>query len=579
MSPKYNYWFCVGISFILIAIIFSLKMVKEFFVNVPDELNADIFLTIASISGTIFAIFFSMILMTVQHASTNYLPSILKTFKKDTRSKFIVILSFFTIVINLFFYLYGNPNLINIAMFTFCISFLSIVLYYYEVLNFINPSFIVENIENNILTQMEKNIKRLNKTVKNNAKETSLKKFSGLLYYTKLNSADYFNANIKLIDELFNHIERSEVINDPETHIKSLNSLSNVVEFYLSTKRVDLQEDAFIEYVLTKLKLQTDFLINKNEHFKILEIVKTLEKFALASINNLNTVHFADLNYTAMIISSHIEKIGMKSVQTKNLDISKECILSLKKIGFLSINKNLNLNMTEEGIKKIAISSDNWFIYNHSIGSINLLLNHIIECMPKKQNVRKIIPESDIGNLINVQGELLKSAIIKYGGYLQESAAISPMFGPLSNVKLSKIIEKIIWLSNTPPVQMATHNYETVSKKFIRKILNNQSQIIDVAKRRKSNIILMNYTTEFLEVTEGLNKTKLKTYEKGFDEEILLLNELILKCYRDCHTRILLIGEIKEFLDKLEQNKTENKEIIEQLRDILNLLEKEKNEK
>ena len=577
MNKNNLYWLKLSLSFFLISIILTINYVEDFFNNINIFNKLDIFLTLASINGVFFSIFFSIVLVSIQHSATNYLPSILEAFKKDKKLIFIVIVSMISIVLNLFFYI-AEINLLNLASLLFSISFLSIILYFYEMLNFLSPLYLVTNLKEDIIEKMSKLKDKTLKQTQKEIKGTFLEKFSSSVKEAKLNSKDYQNRNVEEISKLFNHIERSNAINDFETYKKSLESLSQIVNYYFSNKQVDVQNDEFISYILTKLKLQVDSLIIKNEHFKIVEIIKTLENMGIGSIDYLQIMLTQRFNYMAALISYYLKEIGEKSVKVGNLDLAKECILSLRKIGIRSIDKNLNLTMVEDRIKDISNLSNDWFIYHNSISSINILLCKFIEDMLKKESSKKVIPQFD--RLIEIQTDLLINSIKRYKGSLNSDAATSPFFGFLSETRLSKIVGGLIRMSQNPPVQLATHNYEKLAKETIKDIFDKQKEVIKIAKDNKANIILINYTNEFLEIFKFFNKVKLKTYENGFDEEIELLKKLILSCYKDHHTLSMLKITIKNYKETLEYNDNgTNGELIKEINKILKKLEKMKNEK
>lgn len=574
MNYKTNYWVNLGLFTLGFILFISFKKISEFLSDIPLNFNLEIYLTIATINGTLFAIFFSIVLIAVQHSAQNYLPSILKRLKKDFRLIFVIIIAFASILLNILFYITNSYNLFVYSIMIFYVSFMSIVLYFYEIINFINPSVMVDDIRDKILSNMHKDMILLNKKTKKEVRGTILERLFGLAYQSKINSKDFYDSNIKLVEELFNHIEKSEIINDPETYKKSLENLSKIVDFYLLNKKLDSQQDAFIEHILIKLKLQADFLISKREHFKVIEVISTLEKISFSSLKNLKTLEIRGMNYITSLICYYIEQIGLESVQIKDLDLANECILSLKKIGMVSIDKNLNLNMIGERIKKLAIYSDEWFIYHKSISMINFLLIHLLDEMPKKENIKKIIPDYQVSYLIDSQRDILISSIKKYKNSLKISAVVSPLFGPLSEVRLNKIAEKILYLSQNPPVEMATANYENMSKKFIGELLKNSQQVIDIAKENSSSVILIDYAKEFIEILDSLIKTKLKTDRRGFSEEIESLKNLIMKCYNNDHTLNFLKMSIKHYLEKLKEDKKKNSNTIKQLNILLKKLEK-----
>jgi hypothetical protein len=574
---KINYWLKISISLFLISFLFSIDLIEKFLYGLSFINKIDIYLTLASINGVFFSIFFSIVLVAVQHSATNYLPSILKTFKRDKRLIFIVIVSLLSILVNLFFYLSEVTTLFFLSLLIFLISFLSIIFYFYEMLNFLSPLFLVNNLKDEIIKKMGK-IK--DKTIKQTQKEikgTFLEKFSPFVKEAKLNSRDYQNKNIEEINRLFNHIERSNAINDFETYKKSLESLSQIVNYYFSTKEIDAQNDEFISFVLTKLKLQADFLIIKNEHYKVIEIIKALESMAIGSTEYLSVMPTQRFNFITTLISDYLKEIGRKSILSGNLDLAKECIHSLKRAGIKSIDKNLNLSMIEYKIKEISAISDDWFIYNNTIASINTLLCKLLDDMLKRESSKKIIPEFEIDRLIEIQTELLINSIKRYKGSLGTDTSTSPFFGFLSEVRLSKIVGRIIKMSQSPPAELATHNYEKLAKRTIKNIFENQEKVIKIAKENNANITLVNYVNEFLEIFKFINKIKLKTYNEGFIEEIKLLKELIISCYKDKHTLNMLKTTIKSYNESLEyNNKKSNKKLIEEINKILKELDKKK---
>lgn len=528
-SIKFNYWFKMCISFFAISLLVSLSSINQFFYKLILESKIEIFLILASINGAFFAIFFSVMLIAIQHSASNYLPSILSNFRKDPKLIFVIILSLVGILFNLFIYLSGYYSFILVSAILFLINFLAIIFYFYEILNFVNPLFMVENKKQEILKKIGLNksrtLRRVKKSLKKNFSEKILP--LGLACEAKLNSKEYAEENIEFIDELFNHIERSRAINDPETYKKSLEGLSEVIDLYLSTKKVDLQSDTCISHVLTKLNLQANFLLKNEDHFKIVEIIKTLEKIGISSLGRLKAVNINGINYTSSLICYYLTKIGKKSIESGDLDLVAKVVVSLENVAMASIERNLSTTMIEARIKELSDDSKDWFMYNNSLNSLGKLLIYLIESIPKKKNLKKVLPEQDLHLLIKYQSEILNKAVKKYGGYLEISGAVSPIFGVLSEVKLSKIINKLLWLSQNPPKEIATHNYETMSKTFIKGILNYHKETIKKVKEHRATIVLIDYKRELLESLKELNRTKLKTYDEGFKEEISLIEELI----------------------------------------------------
>jgi hypothetical protein len=566
MTEWNNYWIKIAISFFLISSIFLIKEVNNFFNNLYLFDKLDIYLSFASITGVFFSIFFSIVLVAVQHSATNYLPSILGRFRKDKKLIFIVIVSMLSIFLNLFLYLSGISYLLVLSLLIFLISFLSIIFYFYEMLNFLNPLFIVENLKKEILMRMEKLRNKMIKQSKKEISGTGLEKFPALAQEVKLNSKEYREKNIEEINKLFSHIGRSNAINDFETYKHALECLSQIVENYLSNKKIDSQQDEFMEYVLTKLKLQANFLIRNNEPFKVIEIIATLKKIGISSLNKLQVLHFGGLNYITSLICYYIEEIGATSAECKNLDLTKECIVALKNIGIVSINKNLTTTMTESNITKLAVV-DGWFIYHNSLGAINQLLIELIINIPKKEHLKKILPEQDMYTLIKNQAKIINSTVTKSKTSLEIASSLSPAFGPLSEVSLLNISKGFIYLSQNPPVELATHNYETMSKKFIEDLLEHQKEIIKNAKQTKSSILLGDYTEFLCKLIIELNNNKLKTYKDGFKEEIESVLGILFECSNNEHS-YMFKDKIDSLLNELEKDKKKNKEIINKIKEL-----------
>ncbi len=564
---KFNYGLKISLSFLIISLFVSINKVSEFFYNISLSEKSDFFLTLASINSTFFAIFFSIILIAMQHSASNYLPSILNNIRKDSKLIFIIVISTLGTLFSLFIYLSENYSLTLLAIILFLLNFLAIIFYFYEVLNFVNPLFILEKIKEKIIRKMKENKNKTLEKVEKDINGNPLQNFSPLVYLAKLNSKEYFKENITFVDELFNHVERSRANNDPETYKKSLESIFYVVDFYLLNKEMDSQQDMFISHVLTKLNLQADFLLSNNEHFKITEIINTLEKIAISSLKNLKII--GRTNYLTALCCYYITEIGKQSIIIKNLDLTKESLASLKKIGIESINENLSTNIVENNIKEISALSNSWFIYNSSLDSINTLLDYLIENIPKKKNMRKfMVDQNDLRTLIKVQGEILKLAL-NVKNDLEITGAISPLLGFLSKVRLSRIVYRILWMSKNSPVEMATHNYEKISKSSIERLLNEQEPIIKLAKKINSNIILIDYPRELLETLVLLNKTKLVTFNDGFKKEAELAIKLILECNEENSGLHLLEQAINNLIIELNKDKKENKDTIDQLKKIL----------
>jgi len=516
-----SFWLQLVLASIVVFLIFSNKIINTSIHSLNISSKAGLFLTIASIIGILFAIYMSMVLLVIQHSSTNYLPSVLNKFKKDSKFMFIIFLTLISIIFNIYIYGSENDNFMILSYGLSILSFLSIILYFYEIINLINPLVSLDRLMNKIKKQISQNYKLANKLNKIEKSHPILKRMKFLISNHRfINDKKLLDSHKKYVDEIFFHIEKSEARNDPETYSKATDCIIEFVKYYFSYKKMDSQTDLLLEHIYTKLEILSYDFFKRNQHFKLNEIINVYKEIGLVSFT-LKVLHLRGHNYTASLPASYLNKIGKKSVEIDDLDLTKEVILSLKEIGLKSIKENSTTNHVEEYIAELSLAAKHQFIYSSGLFSINELFVHLFS---GKQY-------SDYHNLNKSSKKIIISILVNVKSYMNQNVVFAPLFGMASKVHLKYLFASLIKISQLEIKKEIGRRYlEETSKKEISNLIKVHEEIINILIEAKLNWILDDYAETFKDVILMLSNTKLKTYKQDYLDEIKKLISLLFKC-------------------------------------------------
>jgi len=478
--------------------------------------------------ATITAIYFSISVLAVQHAATNYTASILEYYKRDLDNWLVytllcsgLYLSSMMLIGRASILVLDSGKTISLLNFGFVIlisSFAVLAMQFVHLFDLVNPKRIAENAKQRCFSEIEKAPSRVTSILKRIKAETEVERkwMQSRLYrdflFHKYQSTVLRPCYEKVL-QIADIVSKSSIKREAETYAAGLAALSDVAQKYVSIRRDDTsQEDDFLGDIYGKL-VSTSKIAFDNEDLSLLqEIIRTLERIGIATVEIRPISEFSGPNQATGLAIIHARDLGMRAAQKLLWDGTAQSVRSIHKIGIAAIQKTRHGSLAPSSILdlgKIAAKCREWFVPYVALGTLGELLFH---------SVRAKAPiHGDPMEILDAIEQLSLSALEQGLGHL----ALASLFPIMPEESLVKIVYAVLDVKNEPYPSIETRGREKYAKEIVSELLEALGKIGSEAAKRDSPIALGRIVDCIDEITVVLIGEKFKTFSNGFHEELL----------------------------------------------------------
>jgi hypothetical protein len=496
---------------------------------VAHPLDSSVFSMMGTILATVLGIFFSISIIVVQHAASNYTPSILEQYKKDGKTLFVLFYYWASLIMAIFSLQYPeNLYLINVMIWLFIFSFLFLASQFVHIIDLIDPREIIEKTKRATLNNIKHIPFRLESVVKkakpkNDFERNFMKlphyKYAVLHHENSLMASTQMGV-LQISDVVMKASKRREL----ETCITGLKALSQIVEGYVSIRKDDpTPDDAFIQYVSTQFSAIFEVALENRDTLLLQEAVLAFEAVGCSTTDIKPPISIYDgPNHSTNVTVWNISSLGIKAIENGFSDAAVQAIVSLKKIGLLAIQKTGGDGLASDKIMDIGkkgVVQGNWFVTNHAFDGLKEVL---FSAIMRQVNVYGE-PYAILENIESLAQEGIKRGL--------EQFAFTSLFPMLPENSIEKIAWAAFHIKNAEYPEIETNFREKYSKEVMSKFAETIGRIAACASE-KGHLILAGQCADcMLRIAMSMLKEKLKTIEEGYKSEIIDLINALDECY------------------------------------------------
>ncbi len=390
---------CGFIVGIVLIVLLTHKEIIHF--EVLDDDYRTLLSTVATIIGTILTVSFSILILGIQHALSNYAPSLLRYFviEKTTITSFIM-LSFSTIICLFGLMLPWRSTMVGLAYFFLTYSFVILAYYFYirsktstsisifEQLRKDARRYIEKKIEKKLKAQViqaSKNPFFANPTLNLNTELQST--MAQLITGTVFHTTGILKPIQDYIDEIVGLIHRNLQSNDYESVKHGLKTISRIVQYYIKNRRHS-PDDKLIESLYEQIKSITIIAIEKKNPYVLKSIVETYEEIGIltTSIPLLHTgINYQFTTGAIYYLNELFYIVGRFG------DINLQVIRAMRKIAVSSIRKGGDDVLTLDYYSKMVnnLEEEKFFLlYRDIIGATSEIINSSIDMFQTEANLK-----------------------------------------------------------------------------------------------------------------------------------------------------------------------------------------------
>ena len=523
-----------GFLFLIIEFFFIFSPSKEMQISwfISDTINIQNILTMmGTINATILAISFSISIIVIQHAASNYTPSILQGYKRDFQTWFFLLYFLGSIILIITSIYYAtNSFLIIITFITFIFSFLFLISQYMHIINLIDPIMIIKKAKIESLKDINQTPSKIESILK---KKRPLNKFEeelikSPLYYQFIFHQDktLFSISRKKILQIFDVIFKACSRRELETSVFGFEALSRLASNYISLRKDHITEsDDFIQYIYDQLLSVSEIAFEMKDISLLQEIIKIFGNIGGSATEIKSVAIMEGPNQTASLAIWYIAELGTKAIEKDFNEVSATAISSMTNVGILAIQKTMGDGLASSKILEIGllgIQNKDWVIIRNALNGLKEL------CF---ESVLKIINIHKEPSMILEDIEKLALLSIEYN--ITHFAFFS-LFPILPEYSIKKVALAAFQIKNEEYQEIETNAREEYSKKILSKLILTLGNMSITASKKNSFLLLNNIVDNILYITLLMLNEKMITIKEGYQDEILNVIENLRNSYLLC---------------------------------------------
>lgn len=345
--------------------------------------------TNATFIATILAVAFSISIFIIQHAASNYVPSLLKMYLKDKNTRASFSLLSIIATLNVFGSVMTPTKLMtNIAIFSPAYSFGLLAFHFYYVTNTVSPSTIIQRIESKgrryIQTLPQKIEKTVSKDIRSDPRIEDLAKRTGSSFIKQVtfHREDIHEPTKLVVRQVLDLVQKAIGKREIETAEIGLKSVCNIVAEYVEVRSDDsTPDDKFISFILEQLKSLSTTAFDNRDTFTLRVLSNAYREIGI-STTRIPLIGGAQTSHESTnLVVYHLE-ISLNAIEKDLYDGSAEAIRSIRDVGANALKQHSGdalaiHSLTEIGIK--TSSGKDWYVPREICGGLSMLISTAIE--------------------------------------------------------------------------------------------------------------------------------------------------------------------------------------------------------
>jgi len=500
------------LSLLLSSDIFTLRIVSS-------TSQGGTFVSMMSTSlATVVAIFFSISILVIQHAASNYTASILEDYKKDGRTWFVYGFFFFSLIFSSFLLITEvNISPLNTGFVMLIFSFAFLASQFIHTVNMINPMKVIERAKDQSIRDIHATPSRVSSIVKKAKPRNEVERimiqspiYPQFVFY---NDQTLLTTSRQKILQITDIVLKSSVRREIETCMAGFGALSEIARSYVSIRKDDMtQEDRFLQYIYDKV-LSIPKIAFDNEDVSLLqEIIKAFEDVGCSTAEIKPISDDSGPNQATALAVWYIDELGVKAIDKSLWDVVSQAIRSIMNIGTAAIRKAGEDALASDKILNLGIRATKqgkWVVTNVASGALKELL------LPSA--LARVSVHGDPSRIMKDIEKLSISAVEVGLGW----QALTGLFPIMPEYSIQKVAWAALTIKNESYPKMETHRREEYTKDITSKLMETLEKIGMKAAENHSRM-LMQHVVEAIEgIAILLVKEKFLTLKEGFDQELV----------------------------------------------------------
>ena len=479
----------------------------------------------SAILATILAISFSISIVVIQNAASNYTASILDMYKKDRGT----LLFFFYYVFSLIFCVVAlecqDLYVINMAIVLFFFAFLFLFFQFLHIIDLIDPRNIIHKAKKESVKSIKNIPSRIKSTMEQDKNDESTKKMASsemyphfLLHYDKSLLSLSKHKVLQISDVILKASSRREI----ETSIKGFEALADITACYVEIRKDDpTVEDSFLQYIYDELLSIFQVGIDNKDIALMQEAIRTFENIGCST---LNIQSIGDQpNWSAIMVMKHIFDLGVNSLEQNFADVSAQALDSLKTLGTVAIRKTNNSGLAANHvfeIGKIGVQRKSWYILGIALKELKELLFEAI--------VNQVDVYHDPTSILNNISDLSKLGIISK----LDQNSITALFPVFTEFSIQRAAILALEVKNKQHPETETFQRELYSKEILQELVETLNSIEVTSAEHHSTLTLWLSNNCLREIAIVMINEKVSTLEEGYKPELISLVDSMSVAYQ-----------------------------------------------
>ena len=474
--------------------------------------------SIGAILATILAISFSIAIIVIQHAASNYTASIIESYKRDGFTA--LFFSYYVGALILSIMALQFPNdlyIVNITLVTFIFSFFILGLHFIHIINLIDPRNIIERAEKHCIKYIKSIPSQVKSIIKKKKPSTTYERsivntplYRQFVFDNDSTLQEPIKKHVLLINDVINKaVSRREI----ETSIKGFQAITKITKNYIILRKDDFTaEDKFLEYINAQLLSAFSLGLDNKDTALMQEVLH-----AFLEIGRLTTElqsNGQDPPQNTNLAIAHIRDLGMKALEQDFVDVSTIAMESMKKVGYLAIEKNGGEGLSSDyifEIGKAGIQKNSWYMSAVALNQLKDLLYGIVLFKRNVHASERILKFID------------KLASLSMEKHLHHWALQTSLFTLLPEYSIQKVAFATLKAKNEEYPQNETYPREKFSKDIMSQLVKAIGSIANTSSKLHSTHILGSSIDCLLDLSLLMLNEKFKSLKEGFKDELLLV--------------------------------------------------------
>jgi hypothetical protein len=482
--------------------------------------------SIGAILATILAISFSIAIIVIQHAASNYTASIIESYKRDD----LTLLFFSYYVGALIFSIMGlqfsnDLYIVNMILVTFIFSFFILGLHFIHIINLIDPRNIIERAEKHCIkyitsipSKVQSIIKKIKPSTTYERSIVSTPLYRQFVFYNDSTLQEPIKKQVLLINDVINKAASRREI---ETSIKGFQAITRITRNYITIRKDDFTtQDKFLEYINAQLLTAFSLGLDNKDTALMQEVL-----YAFTEIGCLTTELKSSECYppqSTNLVFTHIRDLGMKALEQDFVDVSTIAMESMKKVGYSAIQKNGGEGLSSDYIfemGKAGIQKNSWYMLSIALIQLKDLLYGFVLFKGNVYASGRILKFID------------KLASLSMENRMNHWAIQTSLFTLLPEYSIQKVAFAALKAKNEEYPEKETFQREEFSKEIMNQLVRAIGNIANTSSKLHSAHILGSSIDCLLDLSLLMLNEKFKSLTEGFKEELLIVIKIMKSAY------------------------------------------------